>query len=330
MKCISDVMIVKMSDNDYYVSEKIQGKPVHKGFLNGRSLESRHFDNVSDARQYAQNILVKLNIEHDMSRIVEIDYEMYLDRDYDDYIKAVSDSSVELLCDNYGLILGTVNVKGNVTLLFRQEDLEYRYIDIEKYTKRIDEKIETAKQLKLDFYNEGKIRGYLLAKERSFPKLHYEIYVSENFIKEKREEDNELYECDIQYSLGYIDAIKECIELQKQSKIQQQQLGVHIINLQNNFPLDGVKRNGKISGLGEYRIYIHQTKEEFESACKNEKDKLVQLIFVRKINEDSEEDERIDLISKDLYSFVDHKISNKSNIDACIRNSICALFKLKK
>ena len=328
MEYCSDVMIVKMADDDYYVSEKIQGKSVHKGFLKGRSLESPHFDNISAARQYAQGILDKLNIKDEGSRIVDIDYEDFLDKDYNNYVKAISDSSVKLLYDNYGLLLGTVNDKENVHLLFRPEELGYRYIDIEKYTNQIDKKIEEAKLSNFDFYNEGKLCGYRLAKEHSFPTLHYEIYVSENSIKEKREEDNELYECDIQYSLGYIEAIKESIELLKKSKIEWQQLGVHIINLQNNFTFDNVKCYGKISKLGEYKLFIHQTKEEFERECKNEKDRLVQLIYVRKTNESEDEKVKINLMPNELYSFINRKISILSDINTCIRNSICALFRL--
>lgn len=78
-RALSDIMIVKCSESDYYVSEKIAGRDVYLNLLQERAYTSNHYPSSDIARVVAEEKRQSLQKENPECKILEYDIEDFKD-----------------------------------------------------------------------------------------------------------------------------------------------------------------------------------------------------------------------------------------------------------
>lgn len=251
----SDIMIVKMGEGYYYVSEKIKGREVYFKLLKDRARTSNHFVTIEDARVAAEKLKQMILPMCPDCEIVELDVL--------DYPKNDKARIIEPLYDNYGVLIGGITEKRKFRVEIQEEDEKYTFIDKIKYHKKLDELIEECDKKDFNFYDIGMVEGYRNAKSCAIPYLRFEIYKAEELIK-SFDWDKELFACDIERYTGYIDALKNAIEIQKDSKIlNNQHWIVHLTDTRVN-PTDlKYSKDGILEGVGDYTVIEHPATSNF-------------------------------------------------------------------
>lgn len=248
----SDIMIVKMSNNDYYVSEKLHDKEPYYKLLIIRSQTSKHFTSFIEARIAAQKMRKYINKRSPDCVIVEIDI-----KDYPKNGKPKKYIVVSSVYDDDELV-AVITDKGDKIIEFAT-DFPYKYIDIIKYKNKLDNKRPIIRYDEgFNFTDLGKDKAYDLSYNHAIPSLRYEVYKTKNLVKEF-EYDKELHQFDIEYYLGYISGLKEAITIQKDCVLEpRDDWQIHIFDLDNlrEFCLE---QKGIDLIYGEYQIHLHKT-----------------------------------------------------------------------
>ena len=261
-KGFSDVMIVKMNEKDYYVSEKIKGRKPYYKLLVERSKTSTHYKSVEEARVAAESLREKLQAETPDCEVVELVFDDYGkdDLNYD-----------EFLYDNNGRLLGGVTYNGDLRIEFLEDDEPYKYVDKAEYTRRLDEKYESVKEQEFSFFNEGWLEGLRAAKDCAIPFMRYEIFKAEELIK-SFSWDEELFAGDVERYNGYIEAMLYAIEVQKECRISSiHYWTVYLCDTRKNATPLTYPPRGAIDGLCEYKIVEREANSSFgESLGGNE------------------------------------------------------------
>lgn len=270
VKFQSDIMIVKCSENDYFVSEKIHNRGVYLKLLNQRSSVSKHYRSLEDAHVAAELLKNKIRYSSPDCEIIEYDIDNIPSNDkYDDF-----DEIFKYLCDDNGRkIIGITN-SGKKIIVSRENDEKYKYINVENYQNILGRNIITCEENEFSFYNIGKAQGYEFAKNTSLQYLYFEIYKTSEYIKilqqndRKQQEllkfnDDGMYCCEIEMYKGYKNALEECIEIQKSCVLQEQNWRIHVVNL-SDIAIDiNIDSKGFIDGLGSYSIIMYDSIKHF-------------------------------------------------------------------
>ncbi|MBO5224530.1 MAG: hypothetical protein J6C23_08480 [Clostridia bacterium] len=204
----SDIMIVKMNEFNYYVSEKIKGGVLYLKLLRARARTSTHYTTLKEATDVAEKLRQKIIDTSPDCEIVQVNFADYTDK----Y------ATGEPIIDNHGNNLGVVVDNKKIRIRYQPQDEKYRLIDINGYRKEIEARFDFYKEKEFSFYNEGAKEAYLYAIDTSLAYLRFEIYKAEELIK-SFDWDKELFACDIERYTGYIDAINNAIEIQKKYKL---------------------------------------------------------------------------------------------------------------
>lgn len=251
----SDVMIVKLNKNDYYVSEKLKDREVYYKLLKNRSRTSTHYRTLAEAQKYAKELQEKLIIACPDCNIIEIDIKNYLEN--------YSSEVIEPIFDNHGRKLGGLTENAGLKMQYAKDEREYRYIDKYKYIEKLDELISVYNSKDFSFRNAGICLGYDIAKAYSIPYLYFEIYKAEELIKTFTY-DEELYACDIETYSGYIEALNHSIEIQKECKSDGEQLWtVYVTDARlnpKNLPLPIA---GTLDGICKYEAIQRPADSDF-------------------------------------------------------------------
>ena len=252
----SDIMIVKMKEDSYYVSEKLKGRAVYREFLLKRFYSSSNrFSSIEEARAAAQELKKAILSVCPKCKIVEIDFNDYPDIDQPNIEKP--------LYDNYGVLLGGKTAGGKLKIDYCFEDEEYRYFYKREYRSRLKELFEAQESKEFDYYTMGLARGYKVAETCSIPYLRFEIFKAEELLK-SFEWDKELHACDMEIYGGYIAALREAIYLQKQLKITpDKNWRVYITDMRTG--AKGLKyyKKGVLPEIGEYEAQSRPADLEF-------------------------------------------------------------------
>lgn len=251
----SDIMIVKMTQGDYYVSEKIKGREVYYKLLVDRSRTSNHFVTIEEARIAAERLRQMIIDLCPDCEIVEIDFK--------DHPKNEKTKITEPFYDNDGVVLGGITVKGGLRLDFLPEEEQYKYIDKKKYQDKLNDLIKTHESKEFNFYDIGKVQGYNFAQNASIPYLRFEIFKAQELIK-SFDWDKELFACDIERYSGYIAALNEAISIQKESKAPgTQHWLVHLTDSRVDASKLKYDSTGVLNGIGDYVVQEHPANPDF-------------------------------------------------------------------
>ena len=90
---VDDIMIVKMEENDYYVSTKIKGKKPYPKFLLERSKISKHFSSLEKAYEHACILKENLSSSSPNCEIIEINIEDFSKKRKPKYNSAIFGSN---------------------------------------------------------------------------------------------------------------------------------------------------------------------------------------------------------------------------------------------
>jgi hypothetical protein len=251
-KLVSDVMIVKCGEHDYYVSEKIKGREVYAKFLKKRSFTSTHYNCYSDAMTAAKSLQAEISAQNPGCEVVEIDFTRGEICDFVRYD--------DILCDESGnKVIGIAN--GKSVILDREGDEAYKFVDIEAYYDAIDCKIRENEEQEFNFFYVGKVAGYRFAREARLKYLYHEIYKAELFLA-KLKADEELYAGDIIYYNGFKAALKDSVEIQRSCVWRPREWSVRLLDLSTDNSAAKVSKNGRVDGIGNYTVTVVDDKEE--------------------------------------------------------------------
>lgn len=251
---LSDIMIVKCSDNDYYVSQKISGREVYLKLLEERSQTSNHYSSISIAKVVAEEMRHSI-----LSKNPECEIKEY---DIKDFASKEDKSIIRIVNDNYGKALFGVNEKGRKVFVYREGEEQFKFIDVLKYNKCMTEEYALYNsRTNFDYYNLGLCRGIDVAREAALPHLYYEIYKAEEMIKTFAD-DPELFECDIRFYRGYIDSLNKVIAIQKKCVVTPGNWCIHLLNLKG-ISLPQLSKFGTIDVLGSYTVVEFNPTSEF-------------------------------------------------------------------
>ena len=231
---IPDVMIVKMEEDDYYVSEKLKGRDVYYKLLHERAKSSMHYSSLDEARKAAEKKRERLLKKNPECQIFEIDVKDYPKNKKTDAPK--KPFTIEgYFYDEDGEIVFAINSKGKKVFVYRSGETEYLYIDKFTYSSSLDQeiaKIDLGKEM--DFKKKGILYALKMAKNMALPYLYFEIYKAKEMLK-SFEFDKELFECDILYYEGYIEGFNTAISCLKNAKLIPSTWLIHIIDLNGVF-----------------------------------------------------------------------------------------------
>lgn len=311
---LSDVMIVKCSDDNYYVSEKIAGREVYYNLLEDRSYTSNHYSSIAAARAEAEELRRSL-----LDRNPDCEIKEY---DINDFPKRNA-KIVRYVNDNNGNVLFGVSEKGKKIFVCRAGEEEYQYIDILKYKKRMDEEAALySNQLEFDYKNLGLCRGIEVARMASLQHLYYEIYKAEELIK-TFSDDPELFECDSRFYSGYINSIKKAIEIQKECVVTKGNWRIILLNYKG-IDLPQLKKHGTLNFLGSYTVDEYKSASEC-NATPSERD--IYIILAQS------KDGAADLIREigpieNIHYIFDTRYFESKNINRVIERLITKHFRL--
>ena len=249
-KIQSDIMIVKMSENDYYVSEKIHGGIPYFKLLESRSHTSNHFYTLEAAKDEADRLRKMILSTSPNCEIVELDIE-----NYSKTAKSFTDIK-ETYVDNDGQVIFGVTTKGKLRILSSEEDNQYVFIDKRTYRKKLYEKIDNyAQNLECDYRKMGFELAYRVALGMSLSNLRFEIYKAKELIK-SFEWDNELFAYDRLLYEAYIEGITDSIKIQKECLLMPKDWDIYILDLSADNDIPHLNQYGSIYGIGTYKIIL--------------------------------------------------------------------------
>ena len=262
-KIQSDVMIVKMGESDYYVSEKIHGGVPYFKLLESRSHTSNHFYTIESARDEADRLRKKILSTNPNCEIVELNIE-----DYPKNAKNFTDIK-ETYIDNDGQVIFGITTKGKLRLLPSEEDNQYVYIDKRTYCKKLYEKIEIYAQNKeCDYSKMGFELAYKVALGMPLSNLRFEIYKAKELIK-SFEWDNELFAYDRLLYEAYIEGITDSIKIQKECLLIPKDWGIYILDLSSDNDIPHLNQYGSIPRIGTYKIFLYKKGEPIAISSKD-------------------------------------------------------------
>lgn len=295
-KFLSDIMIVKNDESDYYVSEKIQGGILYYELLKSRSHRSNHYLSYELAVKAANKLYQKIAANNPGCKIIDVDIMKFIDHD--------EETEASISCDEYFRI--------------------------------IDERIENIKDddKELDFKNLGLERGYKLSrtckKTFLYPQIEKAMELLESF-----EWDKELFANDILYYNGFIEAVKDAIQIQDEHPVMSQTLTLHVID-ERNVATENLtcSKVFAVSRIAKGSVIVHNLASNIDYIV----DSNIIYIFVSDISR--KHAENIDYVHslKEKYNIPEQcnvtyaipKSYKKSVLDAVILKSASAFFTLDK
>lgn len=317
-KMQSDIMIVKLSEKDYYVSEKLHDKEPYHKLLIIRGQNSKHYKTLTEARAMAEKMRTYVIKTSPDCVIVEIDIRQYPKN------KKQPPVPIEYQYDDDNQVVFGVTEKGKKVFELKN-DAPYIFIDLISYKNKIDRVALTIDINSLHFKNLGKERAYKLAYNCSLPYLRYEIYKAKKLLH-TFEYDLELHQYDIEFYLGYIMGLNEAISIQKECTLMvRNDWKIHIFDLDNSHIFEIVQNYINLN-FGEYTIIIHQNIDDFVgSNMPNE----IYIFFIDKTTDKCSLISNVKLNNHQLIIFDTHK-SGKPINNAYIELLAEKLFKLGK
>ena len=262
-KIQSDIMIVKMSESDYYVSEKIHGGIPYFKLLESRSHTSNHFYTLEAAKDEADRLRKMILSTSPNCEIVELNIE-----NYSKTAKSFTDIK-ETYVDNDGQVIFGVTTKGKLRILSSEEDNQYVFIDKRIYRKKLYEKIDNyAQNLECDYRKMGFELAYKVALGMSLSNLRFEIYKAKELIK-SFEWDNELFACDRLFYEAYIEGITDSIKIQKECLLMPKDWNIYILDLCADNDMPHLNQYGSIPGIGTYKMILCKKGEPLDISTKD-------------------------------------------------------------
>lgn len=262
-KIQSDIMIVKMGESDYYVSEKIHGGIPYFKLLECRSHTSNHFDTLETAKNEADRLRKMILSTSPNCEIVELDIE-----NYSKTAKSLKDIK-ETYIDNDGQAIFGVTTKGKLRILSSEEDNQYVFIDKRIYRKKLYEKIENyAQNRECDYKKMGFELAYKVALGMSLSNLRFEIYKAKELIK-SFEWDNELFAYDRLFYEAYIEGIADSIKIQKECLLIPKDWNIYFVDLSADNDTPHFNQYGSISGIGTYKMILCKKGEPLDISTKD-------------------------------------------------------------
>ena len=303
-KSPSDLMIVKITDSDYYVSEKKKGAEVYRKLLVDRNETSMHFDTYDKAYDYALEYAERLKKKNNPDCII-------FDIDIKDYPK---DRPMRIGYFNYrGVDYPLSFVASNDKVNYDIGSLTYYRPMIDKsfYEKSIQEKIDSVEGN--NAYFDGKIRGYKYALRSNLGYIYTNIFLGIQVVK-SCDEDIELYSYDKEYYQGYIDALIECVDLQKAAEIAALDFNVYIYDAtkyEGQMDLD--KKEFYYRDSFRFHTFVYDELDRFIDDSLHSKMTCVPIIIYNK-NHNGAADYACDMLPDPSKFFVlKYKHSEKSN-----------------
>ena len=318
----SDIMIVKLENDDYYVSEKIRGGEPYYKFLMDRSYKSTHFYLYQEAFEEAERLREKIIDKNPDCQIVDIDI-----RDYPKNSKPpIKIMAKDIIYDDDGNVICGVKANGKLIFEFQEEDKDYEFINIEEYAKALREIYENKGTDDCDFFILGERKAYLLAQNCSIPCMRFEIYKAKEMLMSFAS-DEQLYECDIKLYEGFVHGLCEAIELQKKFKAQPRHWLIYVLDLYFGKPL-GLNGHRGTMPLGDYEIIENGNHEDYLSSL--EGNQACVILIGQKVNEDSKAEE-LGLKENQIFAFSkckDRKSGNTISLACQIEQAFENLFRL--
>lgn len=270
-KTQSDVMIVKMGESDYYVSEKIHGGVPYFKLLESRSHTSNHFYTLEAAKDEADRLRKMILSTSPNCEIVELDIE-----NYPKTAKNFTDIK-ETYVDSDGQVIFGVTTEGKLRVLSSEEDNYYVFIDKRIYRKKLYEKIDKyAQNLECDYRKMGFELAYKVALDMSLSNLRFEIYKAKELIK-SFEWDNELFAYDRLFYEAYIEGITDSIKIQKECLLMPKDWDIYILDLSADNDIPHLNQYGSIPGIGTYKIILCK---KGESVTISQKDNSILVVII--------------------------------------------------
>lgn len=251
----SDIMIVRMTDDDFFVSEKIHGRDPYYKLIIERSKTSAHFKTMDEAHCAAKEMRNNIIATSPDCSIVEIDIRLFPKH------AKQKDTPISYEYDNNHQKVFGITSKGKRVFDF-PEDAPYIFIDKVEYRNKLSYFISAIESEPFEYKNLGILQAYNLALECSLPYIRYEIYKAEKLLK-TFECDQELYKCDIEFYLGYIDGLNNSIIMQKECALQlRQDWKIHIFDLTKSYHFNVLLQSYNYN-FGQYSLEIHNSPDEF-------------------------------------------------------------------
>lgn len=254
----SDIMIVRMTDNDFFVSEKLHDREPYYKLIIKRAKTSTHYKTIEDARCAAEEMRNKIISTSPDCKIVEFDIRLYPKHDKQ---AKQSEQPIFYKYDNHHQKIFGITAKGK-KVFDLPEDSPYIFIDKIAYENKLSNYIEKYENEPFSHSNLGYLQSFNFALNGALPYLRYEIYKAEELLK-TFEWDKELYKCDMDFYSGYIDGLKTAIEIQKECVLQlRHDWEIHIFDLTKSHEFN-VLFHSFNSNIGEYCLKIHNLDDDF-------------------------------------------------------------------
>lgn len=248
-KYLSDVMIVRCGENNYYVCEKIRGRQVYPKLLRERSYTSTHYRSAEEAREAAEVLRGKIAGENPGCSLVEIDAR-----------EPSSAHIVRYILGQDGCPVCGLTAGGKRKLLFRAGEEEYRYIDKARYRAQLRARAAESRGSRAAY---GRRRAYCFAENANLPALRYELCKVRELISSFGE-DEELYAPDAEMYGGFAQGLEESILLQKQCVLRPGNIRVRV------WDADGKLRpfEGSEPHIGTFSVSVFDTPEALAAELK--------------------------------------------------------------
>ena len=313
----SDVMVVMINSNDYYVSEKVKGLKPFYGLLLSRSEKSPHYKTLSDAYVAADALRDKIIKKFPDCEIVLVQIKEYAENE------AVYDSDGEFAFQY------KIKEDGSKKIIFKEIPEEYSLIEKQLYQfviqNHIDEIRNDEEYKDCNYRLLGLENGYIVSKSSSLSHLYFERYKAKELIRTFLD-DKELFGLDIEYYNAYIEAINRSIDIQKKYVLKKKAWNIYVFVEQGALSPD-LDYHVSHSKIGSYNLFILNDYDDFSKINDN---LSVLVLYLDKKNKDYKIIEKLQEYNVQQYVLKLQKPSRRLIMNSSIEGAVSSLFKLGK